>query len=159
MNTINKNLEKMGVVLPPMPKPLFNYIPYVVVGNLVYVSGQVPLEGKDMAKGKLGDTMSIEEGAQAARICAINLLAQVKDACDGDLERLERVVKLTGFVNSTPDFGQHPAVVNGCSDFFVEALGEKGRHARSAVGMADLPFGIPVEVEGIFQINTGTSCC
>ena len=154
MNKIDENLARMGVVLPPMAKPIFNYIPYVIVGNLVFVSGQVPLEGKNMVKGKLGDTMSVEEGAKAARICAINLLAQVRDACDGDFGRLERVVKLTGFVNSTPDFGQHPAVINGCSDFFVEALGEKGRHSRSAVGMADLPFGIPVEVEGIFQIKT-----
>lgn len=150
---IDENLATMGIELPPMPKPIFNYIPYVVVGNLVFVSGQVPLEGKNMIKGKLGDTMTVEDGAKAARVCAINLLAQVRDACDGDLERLERVVKLTGFVNSTPDFGQHPAVINGCSDFFVEALGEQGRHARSAVGMADLPFGIPVEVEGIFQIK------
>ena len=154
MNKIDENLARMGVELPPMPKPIFNYIPYVIVGDLVFVSGQVPLEGKNMVKGKLGDTMNVEDGAKAARICAINLLAQVRDACDGDLERLVRVVKLTGFVNSTPDFGQHPAVINGCSDFFVEALGELGRHSRSAVGMADLPFGIPVEVEGIFQIKT-----
>ncbi len=153
MTTIEENLAKMGVVLPIMPEPAFNYIPYVTVGNLVFVSGQVPLDGKNMIKGKLGDTMTVEEGAKAARICAINLLAQARDACGGDFGRLERVVKLTGFVNSTPDFGYHPAVINGCSDFFVEVMGEDGRHSRSAIGMANLPFGVPVEVEGIFQIK------
>jgi enamine deaminase RidA (YjgF/YER057c/UK114 family) len=105
-----------------------------------------------MIVGKLGDTMSVEAGAAAARSCAISLLAQVKAACDGDIERLVRVVKLTGFVNSTPDFGDQPKVINGASDFLVEVLGDAGRHSRSAVSAASLPFGVAVEIEGIFEV-------
>jgi enamine deaminase RidA (YjgF/YER057c/UK114 family) len=106
-----------------------------------------------LIKGRLGEDMEIEAGAAAARLCAMNLLAQVKAACGGDLDRLVRVVKLTGFVNSTPEFGDQPKVVNGASDFFVEVLGDKGRHARSAVSAGALPFGCAVEVEGVFQID------
>jgi len=106
-----------------------------------------------MIKGKLGDTMTVEDGAAAARACAVSLLAQLKAGCDGDIERLVRVVKLVGFVNSTPDFGDQPAVINGCSDFMVEALGDRGRHSRSAVSAASLPFGVAVEIEAIFEIE------
>ncbi len=154
MGTVATKLEELGIQLPEVPKPAFTYIPYVITGNLVFVSGQVPLVDGSFITGKLGDTMDIENGAKAARVCAINLLAQVNKACENDLERLVRVVKLTGFVNSTPNFGHHPAVINGASDLFVEILGEAGRHARSAVGMADLPFGVAVEVEGIFEIES-----
>ncbi|AML50639.1 RidA family protein [Falsihalocynthiibacter arcticus] len=147
------NLAKIGVTLPDAPAPAANYVPTVRTGNTVYVSGQISMKDGAFAIGKLGDTISIEEGAACARSCAISLLAQVKAACDGDLDRLVRVVKLVGFVNSTPDFDQQPAVINGASDFMVEALGDAGLHARSAVSAASLPFGVVVEIEGIFEIK------
>ena len=133
--------------------PAANYVPFVRVGNIVHVSGQISSGPDGMIIGKLGDTMDAEAGAMAAKNCAISLLAQVKAACNGDIEKLVRVVKLTGFVNSTADFGDQPKVINGASDFLVEALGEKGRHARSAVSAASLPFGVAVEIEGIFEIS------
>lgn len=144
-------LAEMGVTLPEASAPAANYIPFVQVGDIVYVSGQVSLGPDGFIKGVLGDTMDVEAGAAAARQCAINLLSQVKAACGGDLDRLVRVVKLTAFVNSAPGFGEQPVVVNGASDFLVDALGDAGRHARSAVG-STLPFGVAVEIEGIFQI-------
>lgn len=146
-------LAELGVTLPDAPAPAANYVPYVVTGNLVFVSGQISMADGDFITGKLGDDMDVAAGAAAARTCAIGLLAQVKAACGGDLDRLVRVVKLTGFVNSTADFGDQPKVVNGCSDFLVEALGEAGRHSRSAVSAASLPFGVAVEIEGIFEIR------
>jgi len=145
-------LAELGVTLPDAPAPAANYVPYVVSGDLVFVSGQVAMADGGFLTGKLGDDMAVEAGAEAAKSCAIALLAQVKAACGGDLDRLQRVVKLTGFVNSTPDFGDQPKVVNGASDFLVEALGDAGRHSRSAVSAASLPFGVAVEIEGIFQI-------
>ena len=145
-------LAKLGVSLPEAPAPAANYVPFVQVGTTLYVSGQIPIGPDGMITGKLGADLSIEDGAAAARICAVSLLAQVKAACDGDLDRLVRVVKLTGFVNSAADFGDHPKVINGASDFLAEALGDAGRHARSAVGVAALPFGVAVEIEGIFEI-------
>lgn len=146
-------LASMGVSLPDAPAPAANYVPYVVHGDLVYVSGQLPMGPDGLVKGKLGENFSIEEGAEAARLCAIALLAQVKAACGGDIDRLVRVVKLGGFVNSTPDFGDQPKVINGASDFIAEALGEAGHHARAAVSAASLPFGVAVEIEGIFVIK------
>ncbi len=146
------NLEKLGVNLPDAPAPAANYVPFVKMGNIVYVSGQISKDD-DLITGKLGDDMDTESGAAAARVCAINLLAQVKAACDGDIDRLVRVVKLTGFVNSTADFTQQPQVINGASDFLVEALGDAGRHSRSAVSAASLPLGVAVEIEGIFEIR------
>jgi enamine deaminase RidA (YjgF/YER057c/UK114 family) len=128
-------------------------VPWVRTGDLVHVSGQISNGPDGWIKGKLGADMDIPAGAAAARSCAISLLAQVKAACDGDLDRLVRVVKLTAFVNSTPDFGDQPKVVNGASDFLVEVLGDTGRHARSAVGAANLPFGVAVEIEGIFVVR------
>ncbi|MBY6201869.1 RidA family protein [Maritalea mobilis] len=151
---IEARLAELGVTLPDAPAPAANYVPYVVVGDTVYVSGQISMADGEMIKGKLGQDMDTATAAAAARHCAISLLAQVKAACGGDIDRLERVVKLTGFVNSTTDFGEQPAVVNGASDFLVEALGDKGRHARSAVSAASLPFGVAVEIEGIFQIRS-----
>ena len=123
------------------------------VGDIVYVSGQISANENGLITGKLGDGMSTEEGAAAARVCAINLLAQVKAACGGDLDRLLRVVKLTGFVNSTTDYTDQPKVVNGASDLLAQALGDAGKHSRSAVSAASLPLGVAVEVEGIFQID------
>lgn len=153
MSAIETKLAEMGITLPEAPAPAANYVPYVQVGDLVHVSGQVPMGPDGFYKGKLGDTMSVEEGAEMAKLCAISLLAQAKAACGGDLDRLVRVVKLVGFVNSTQDFGDQPQVINGASNFMAEALGDAGRHARSAVSAASLPFGVPVEVEGIFQIK------
>lgn len=145
-------LAELGVSLPDAPAPAANYVPFVRVGDIVYVSGQISNGPDGLITGKLGDNMDVEAGATAAKTCAISLLAQVKAACDGDLDRLIRVVKLTGFVNSTADFTDQPKVVNGASDFLVEALGDAGRHSRSAVSAASLPLGVAVEVEGIFQI-------
>ena len=152
MSDIETRLAELGVTLPDAPAPAANYVPFVVVGSLVHVSGQISHAGGALIKGRLGDGMSIEEGAAAARTCAISLLAQVKKACGGDWSRLVRVVKLTGFVNSTADFTDQPRVINGASDFLVAALGEAGRHARSAVSAASLPLGVAVEIEGIFEI-------
>ncbi|MGD9295279.1 MAG: RidA family protein [Roseobacter sp.] len=150
--SISTRLAELGVTLPDAPAPAANYVPFVKIGSTVYVSGQISAGPDGMIVGKLGDTMSVEAGAAAARSCAISLLAQVKAACDGDIERLVRVVKLTGFVNSTPDFGDQPKVINGASDFLVEVLGDAGRHSRSAVSAASLPFGVAVEIEGIFEV-------
>jgi len=146
-------LAELGVTLPSAPAPAANYVPFVRIGDIVYVSGQISTGPDGLIKGRLGDGMSIEDGAAAARVCAVNLLAQVKAACEGDLDRLVRVIKLGGFVNSAPDFYDHPKVINGASDFMVEALGEAGKHARAAVGVAALPLGVAVEIEGIFEIR------
>ena len=146
-------LKELGITLPEAPAPAANYLPFVQVGDIVYVSGQISANENGLITGKLGDGMSTEEGAAAARVCAINLLAQVKAACGGDLDRLLRVVKLTGFVNSTTEYTGQPKVVNGASDLLAEALGDAGKHSRSAVSAASLPLGVAVEVEGIFQIS------
>ena len=148
-----ETLSKLGVNLPEAPAPAANYVPYVQVGDMLYVSGQISIGPEGLIKGKLGSDMTTEQGAEAAKICAINLLSQVKAACGGDLDRLIRVVKLTGFVNSTADYTDQPAVINGASNLLGEALGEAGKHARAAVSAAALPLGVAVEIEGIFQIR------
>jgi enamine deaminase RidA (YjgF/YER057c/UK114 family) len=153
MSVIESKLAELGVTLPDAPAPAANYVPYVIAGDMVYVSGQISANADGMIKGKLGADMEAEAGAAAAKTCAVSLLAQLKAACGGDIDRLVRVVKLTGFVNSTADFGDQPKVINGASDFMVAALGDKGRHARSAVSAASLPFGVAVEIEAIFQIK------
>ena len=153
MGTFETKRAEMGVTLPEAPVPAANYVPYVQVGDTLYVSGQLPKDGDNLVVGKLGDDLETPAGAEAAKLCAIALLAQVKAACGGDLDRLVRVVKLVGFVNSTADYSEQPAVVNGASDFMGEALGEAGKHSRSAVSAAALPFGVAVEIEGIFQIK------
>ncbi len=150
---IIERLSELGVTLPEAPAPAANYVPYVKTGNTVYVSGQLPAGPDGLVIGKLGADLDVETGATAAKYCAISLLAQLQAACNGDIERLVRVVKLVGFVNSTADFADQPKVINGCSDFMVEALGDRGRHARSAVSAAALPFGVAVEIEGIFEIK------
>lgn len=152
MSDFDQRLAEKGLTLPEAAAPAANYVPYVQAGDMLYVSGQISMENGELITGKCGDTVSTEEGAHAAMRCGLNLLAQVKAALGGDMSRLIRVVKLTGFVNSTPDFTDQPKVVNGCSDLMVELLGDKGRHARSAVSAGSLPLGVTVEIEGIFQI-------
>ncbi|MGC9446137.1 RidA family protein [Cereibacter johrii] len=151
--TIEARLAELGVTLPDAPVPAANYVPFVKTGALVHVSGQISQGPDGLIRGKLGADMEVAAGAAAAQACAISLLAQLRRACDGDLGRLVRVVKLVGFVNSTPDFTDQPKVINGASDFLVEVLGEAGRHARSAVSAASLPFGVAVEIEAIFEIR------
>ena len=153
--TFETRLAEIGVTLPDVPKPAANYVPYVVSGNMVYVSGQISITPDgSLVTGKVGVDMSVEDGAAAAKLCAINLLAAVKSACGGDLDRLVKVVKLGGFVNSGPDFTEQPEVINGASNFMVEALGsEVGSHARAAVSARALPRGVAVEIEGVFEIK------
>ncbi|MGB0809819.1 MAG: RidA family protein [Candidatus Puniceispirillaceae bacterium] len=148
------NLNRLGITLPDAPAPAANYVPYVVAGNMVYVSGQLPLvDGKLSVTGHVGKNLSTEEAAGQARLCAINLLAQLKAACGGDLSRVKQVVKLGGFVACTDDFTDQPEVINGASDLMVEVFGDAGRHARFAVGSNTLPRGTCVEVEGTFLID------
>lgn len=150
--TVEKRLAKLGLVLPPAPAPVANYVPTAIVGELLFVSGQISRGGDGVVvAGKLGAGVDIETGRSAARICALSILAQAKAAL-GDLDRIVRVVKLTGFVNAVPAFNDHPQVVNGASDLLVEVLGEPGRHTRSAVGVAGLPMDAAVEVEAILAI-------
>ncbi|NBZ88408.1 RidA family protein [Stagnihabitans tardus] len=151
--SIEQRLADLGVTLPEAPAPAANYVPFVQVGELVHVSGQISRNEAGLITGKLGADVDVATGADAARACAIALLAQAKAACDGDLSRLVRLVKLVGFVNSTPEFTDQPKVINGASDFMVAVLGDAGRHARSAVSAASLPFGVAVEIEAIFQVR------
>ena len=150
---INATLIDKGIVLPDAPPPAANYIPYVKIDKLVFVSGQVSQNENGFIKGVLGKDLNVEEGYNAARHCAISLLAQLKSAVNGDLNKVTKVVKLGGFVNSAPDFTEQPSVINGASDLLVELLGEKGRHARTAVG-ANLPLGVAVEIDGIFEVES-----
>ena len=151
---IEQRLNELGITLPPPGAPAGNYVPFVVVGDIAYMSGQVAREaGKMKYVGKVGRDISIEDGQAAARLCAVNLLSQLKAACGGDLDRVERCVRLSGFVNSPPDFFEHPKVVNGASDLMVQVLGERGQHARTAVGVAALPLDSAVEVEAIFKLK------
>jgi enamine deaminase RidA (YjgF/YER057c/UK114 family) len=152
--TIDDRLADLGIELPQAASPAANYVPFVVTGNQVFVSGQVTvLNGEFKFLGRLGENMNIDEGYQAARLCGLNIVAQVKAACGGDLDRVVRCVKLGGFVNSTPEFTDQPKVVNGASDLMVEVFGDKGRHARFAVGAPTLPLGIAVEVDAVFEIE------
>lgn len=153
MSSIEQRLSEMGITLPEPPKPVASYVGFVQHGDLVFVSGQLPLAGGELAhKGLLGKDVSIEDAAQQAQVCAVNILAQIKVACGGDLERIVRCIRLGGFVASTPDFTDHPKVVNGASDFMGTVLGDKGEHARAAVGVAALPLNACVEVEATFAI-------
>ncbi len=148
---VEQRLKDLGITLPVPAAAVANYVPYVITGNLVFVSGQLPLEnGKPAVLGKLGAEVGVEDGVRAARLCALGLLAQLKAAV-GDLDRVTRVARLTAFVASTPDFTDQPKVVNGASDLMVEVLGDAGRHARVAVGAPSLPLNVAVEIEGIFE--------
>ena len=154
MSTIEERLIAEGVTLPDAPAPAANYVPFVKTGNLVFVSGQLPMaDGECRYLGRLGDDVDLEEGVKAARLCAVNIIAQIKTACDGDLSRVTRVVRLGGFVASTPEFEQHPAVINGASDLMAAVFGDAGAHARAAGGGAALPRGVSGEVEGLFEVS------
>jgi enamine deaminase RidA (YjgF/YER057c/UK114 family) len=153
-SNIDKRLTEIGVTLPPPGSPGGNYVPFVVVGELVFMAGQVAREaGKMKYTGKVGRDLTVEQGNAAARLCAVNLLSQLKAACGGDLDRVDRCVRVGGFVNSPPDFTEHPKVINGASDLIVEVFGERGQHARTAVGVAALPLDSAVEVEAVFALK------
>lgn len=151
--TIEARLAELGVTLPVPVAPQANYVPVVRTGNLLFIAGQIPIGPNGIEYvGKVGAEFSIEEGAACARLCAINILAQTKAAI-GDLDKVVRVVKLTGMINSTPEFTHQSQVVNGCSDFIVDVFGDKGRHARTSVSVASLPFGVAVEVEAVIEVE------
>jgi enamine deaminase RidA (YjgF/YER057c/UK114 family) len=153
--SVEQWLKELRITLPEISGPIGNYVHAKRIGNLLYLSGKGPPQGADgqMPKGKLGATMSVEEGYRHARQVGLVLIAAIMDALGGDLDRVEDIVKVLGMVNAAPDFEDHPKVVNGCSDLFVEVFGERGRHARSAVGMSSLPGGIPVEIEVIVAVK------
>lgn len=152
---IDARLAELGIVIPEAAAPAANYVPYVVAGSLLHVAGQITMQdGKLAYVGRVGREFGIDEGYRAARLCGLNLIAQAKAACGGDLDRVKRVVKLGGFVNCVPDFIDQPKVVNGASDLMVEVFGDKGRHARFAVGAPSLPFDAAVEIDAIFEIET-----
>ena len=150
--TIAARLAELGISLPEPAKAVANYVPYVQSGNLLHISGQLSNDASGGLKGTVGEDISPEDAARGARLCGINLLAQISAALDGDLERVVRIVKLGGFVQAGPGFTAIPAVINGCSDLMVEVFGDKGRHARSAVGVYQLPLGFAVEVDAIVEV-------
>ena len=154
MGEIDNRLQELGITVPEPAAPVANYVGWVRSGNLVFTSGQLPLkDGTFHVQGKVGGEVSLDQAAQAARLCAINVISQVKGALDGDLERVRRVVKLVVFINATPEFTDQPKVANGASDLMVEVFGDKGKHARSAVGAGSLPLNVSVEVEGVFEVE------
>jgi enamine deaminase RidA (YjgF/YER057c/UK114 family) len=148
--SVSDRLKAAGVTVPDARPPVANYVPFVITGNLLFISGQVSITPEGLIKGRLGEDMTLEQGQQAARACAINLITQMKSAL-GDLERVTRIVKLGGFVNAAGDFTDIPKVVNGCSDLMVEIFGDKGRHARAAVACPVLPMGAAVEVDAVVE--------
>ncbi|PRD41844.1 RidA family protein [Phyllobacterium phragmitis] len=157
MGVVSARLSELGIVLPSIISPSGNYIPYRFTGNLLSISGQIPrIDGIDHFLGVVGKDISPEEGYQAARLCALNLVARVNAALDGDLDRLVACVQLRGFVNAPADFKGHPAVIDGASDLLVEIFGEKGRHVRTALGAGSLPRGCSVEVDAVFEVATGS---
>lgn len=151
--TVDARLAELGITLPDAPNPVANYVPYALVGNLLFISGQIS-KGPDgkIVTGTLGDAVTVEQGQAAARLCALNILAQAKAAL-GSLDRIAKVVRLTGFVSATAAFADHPKVVNGASDLMVEVLGDKGRHTRAVVGSSSLPMGSAVEVDAIIAVT------
>ena len=153
MSRIDARLADLGLILPEPVAPVANYVPFVISGNLVFISGQVSIGPGGLITGKLGADLELEKGVEAAHACGVSLIAQLRTACSGDLDRVKRVVKLGGFVNCTPDFFDQPKVVNGASDLMVGVFGDAGRHARAAVGAPSLPMNAAVEVDGIFEIS------
>jgi enamine deaminase RidA (YjgF/YER057c/UK114 family) len=153
-NIIDNKLKELDIVLDEASKPAGSYVPYVISDNLVFISGQLPfINGSITIKGKVGSEVSVEDGIKMAEVCAKALLSQLKSACNGNLDKVKRVVKLGGFVASDPNFIDHPKVINGASDLIVKIFGDKGKHSRFAVGVASLPLNTPVEIEGIFEIE------
>lgn len=152
MSQIEQRLKKLGIPLPAPNAPVANYVPYVFSGPLLFISGQISNSPQGIVKGKLGGTLTLEEGVAAARLCAINLIAQMNAALQGDLDRVARIVKLGGFVNCVPEFEDQPIVVNGASDLMVAVFGEAGRHARAAVGAPSLPMGAAVEIDAVVEV-------
>lgn len=153
MSRIASRLAELNIVLPEPAAPVANYVPFVVNGNLVFISGQVSIGPNGLIAGKLGRDLDLEQGVEAARACGVNLIAQLKAACDGHLDRVRRVIRLGGFVNCTDDFADQPKVINGASDLMVAVFGDKGRHSRAAVGAPALPMNAAVEIDGIFEID------
>jgi len=150
---IDARLKELNIALPAPPAPVASYVPYVVTGNMVFISGQVTMAADGLKYvGKVGADISLDDGKAAARLCAINVIAQVKAACGGDLDRVKRCVKVGVFVNAVPDFTQHPEIANGASDLFQEVFGDAGKHSRAAVGAGSLPRGVATEVEAVFEI-------
>ena len=153
MEDIEQNLAKKGLTLPSAMAVAGNYLPYIIVDSMVFISGQISADAEgELITGKLGDDLTVEQGYRAAKRCSLAILSQLKQACNSDWQQVKQAVKLTGFVNSTPTFIDQPSVINGASDLFVEILGERGRHSRSAVSAATLPRGAAVEVEAIFKL-------
>lgn len=154
MIKIEEKLQQMGIRIPQISAPAANYLPFVKSGNLVFISGQLPiLEGKIAFQGIVGQEISLDQAIAASKICAINLIAVLKNACGGDLEKVVKCVKLGIFVNAVPGFSDQPKIGNGASDLMVEVFGEKGKHARAAVGAGSLPFNVPVEIDAVFEIK------
>ena len=151
--TIDDKLASLGITLPQVAPPVANYVPFTISGNTLYISGQLPGSGAELVKGTLGKDLDVRQGQTAAKLCAISIIAQAKAALDGDLGRVARCLRLGGFVASTPEFTDHPKVMNGASDLIVTVFGDAGRHARAAVGVSALPLGAAVEVDAIFEIK------
>ena len=154
MGKIDDRLAELGIDLPEAAAPVANYVGWVKTGNLVFTAGQVPIKnGEFQYQGIVGKDISPQDATEAAKLCAINIISQVKAACGGDLDRVKRVVKLVGFVNAVPGFEGHPGIINGASDMMVDVFGDAGKHARSAVGAGSLPLNVAVEIEGIFEVE------
>jgi enamine deaminase RidA (YjgF/YER057c/UK114 family) len=153
MSTPEQRLSALGIILPAPVTPVANYVPFVRMGNTVHISGQVSVDGGGGIRGVVGESVSYDQGVAAARLCGVNLIAQIRAACDGDLTRLKRIVKLGGFVQVGPEFFEIPKIINGCSDLMVDVFGEPGRHARSAVGVYRLPLNFAVEVDAVVEIS------
>lgn len=155
MHPVDKKLQELGIILPESPKPAANYVPFVNHNGMVFISGQLPSrDGQVSFKGRLGEDVVLEAGAEAAKLCAINILAVLKQACEGDWDKVERCLRIGGFVCSTDEFTQQPLVINGASDLIGSVFGEAGRHARAAVGVNVLPLGACVEVEALFAVKS-----
>ena len=151
---VETRLNELGITLPKASAPVANYVPFVVTGNLVFISGQVTNGPNGLEYvGQVGKDFTVEQGQSAARLCALNIVSQLREACGGNLDRVKRCVKVTGFVNAVPGFSQHPEVINGASNTLVEIFGDAGKHARAAVGAGSLPRNVAVEVEAIFEIG------